>query len=101
MNELAKRDKKIRQLYEHVEELKKLLNNNSKNIHKKEKSNKYLSNVKKQFKEYDDELHNLKEQQLNSFNSLKLYLQSLNQEEYRNEINSDLDEIEKEIEKLR
>lgn len=101
MNQLVKRDKKIQQLYDHVEELQKLLKNNSRDINKKEKSNKYLTDVKKQFKEYDETLNNLKEQQLNSFNSLKLYLQSLNQEEYGNQIQSDLDEIEKEIEKLR
>lgn len=101
MNQLAKRDKKIQQLYNHVEELQHLLKNNSRDIHKKEKTNKYLSDVKKQFKEYDDSLYNLKEKQLNSFNSLKLYLQSINEEEYNNEIQSDLNEIEREIEKLR
>jgi seryl-tRNA synthetase len=100
MYQLAKRDKKIQQLYNHVEELQNLLKNNSRDIHKKEKTNKYLSDVKKQFKEYDDSLYNLKEQQLNSFNSLKLYLQSLNEEEYENEIQSDLNEIEREIEKI-
>ena len=100
MNQLANRDKKIQQLYNHVEELQNLLKNNSRDIHKKEKTNKYLSNVKKQFKEYDDSLYNLKEQQLNSFNSLKLYLQSINEEEYKNEIQSDLNKIEREIEKL-
>lgn len=100
MDKLAKRDKKIQQLNHHIEELQKLIKNNSKNIHKKEKTNKYLTNVKKQFKEYDDKLNNLKQKQLNFFNSLKLYLQSLDQEEYSDEIERDLNEIEKEIKKI-
>lgn len=100
MNELAKRDRKIQQLNNHIEELEKLIKNNYRDIHKKEKTNKYLTNVKNQFKEYDDALNNLKQQQLNSFNSLKLYLQSLDQEEYADEIRIDLNEIEKEIKKL-
>jgi hypothetical protein len=101
MNELAKHDKKMQQLYNHINELENLLKNNSKEIHKKEKTNKYLKNIKKQFKEYDDALYNLKEKQLNSFNALKLYLQSLNDEEYINEIQDDLNDIEKEIKKIR
>lgn len=100
MNELAKHDKKIQQLRNHIDELQKLLNNNSRDIHKKEKTNKYLTNIKKQFKEYDDKLNNLKQKQLNFFNSLKLYLQSLDQEEYSDEIERDLNEIEKEIKKI-
>jgi protein subunit release factor A len=101
MNDLAKRDKKIQQLHNHISELEKLLKNNSREIHKKEKTNKYLSNVKNQFKEYDDVLNNLKEQQLNSFNSLKLYLQAINDEEYSEQIQQDLNEIEREIEKFK
>ena len=98
MNNLAKRDKKIQQLESHIFELKKLLKNNSKEIHEKEKSNKYLTNVKGQFKEYDDALDNLKQKQLNYFNTLKLYLQTLEQEE---QIQQDLDEIENEMSKIR
>ena len=101
MNELVKRDKKIRQLRNHVDELENLLNNNSRDIHKKEKTNKYLTNVKNKFKEYDESLLNLKKQQINYFNTLKLYLQSLNKEENVDEIQRDLDEIEKEIEKFK
>ena len=101
MNQLANRDKKIQQLHNHISELEKLLKNNSREIHKKEKTNKYLANVKNQFKEYDDVLNNLKEQQLNSFNSLKLYLQSINDEEYSEQIQQDLNEIEGEIEKFK
>lgn len=101
MNELAKRDKQIQQIHNHISELEKLLKNNSININKKEKTNKYLANVKRQFKEYDEELNNLKEKQINSFNSLKLYLQSLNQEEYTDKIQDDLNEIEREIEKIK
>jgi hypothetical protein len=101
MNELAKRDKKIQQVYNHISELENLLKNNSRDIYKKEKSNKYLTTVKNKFKEYDDSLNNLKEQQLNSFNALKLYLQSLNYEDYTDEIQFDLNEIEKEIQKIR
>jgi hypothetical protein len=101
MNELAKRDKKMQQVYNHISELEILLKNNSRDIHKKEKSNKYLTIVKNKFKEYDDSMNNLKEQQLNSFNALKLYLQSLKHEDYANEIEFDLNEIEKEIEKIR
>lgn len=100
MNELAKRDRQIQQLYRHMEELENLLKTNYKNIHTKEKTNKHLSDIKKQFKEYDDSLKNLKEQQLKSFNSLKLYLQSLNPEEYGDEILADLEEIERETKKL-
>lgn len=101
MNELAKHDKKMQQVYNHINELENLLKNNSKEIHKKEKSNKYLKNIKSQFKEYDDALNNLKEKQINSFNALKLYLQSLNEEEYVNEIQDDLTAIEQEIRKIR
>jgi seryl-tRNA synthetase len=101
MNELAKRDKKIRQLKNHVDELENLLNNNSRDIHKKEKTNKYLTNVKNKFKEYDESLLNLKNNQLNYFNTLKLYLQSLNEEEKYDEIQKDLDEIEIEIKKIK
>jgi seryl-tRNA synthetase len=100
MNELAKNDKKIQQLKNHIDELQHLLNNNSRDIHKKEKTNKYLINVKNKFKEYDESLLNLKQQQLNYFNTLKLYLQSLNQEENNDEIQIDLNNIEREIEKL-
>lgn len=100
MNELAKHDKKIEQLYTHINELENLLKNNSQEIYKKEKSNKYLKNIKAQFKEYDDTLHKLKEKQLNSFNALKFYLQSMNDKEYINEIQDDLNEIEKEIKKI-
>lgn len=101
MNELAKRDRKIRQLRNHVDELKNLLNNNSRDIHKKEKTNKYLTNVKNKFKEYDESLLNLKNDQLNYFSTLKLYLQSLNSEENIDEIQRDLDEIETEIQKFK
>jgi hypothetical protein len=101
MIQLAKHDKKIQQLNHHILELENLLKNNSSDISKKEKSNKYLTNVKKQFKEYDDAFYNLKEKQLNSFNALKVYLQSLNEEEYINEIQSDINEIEREIDKFK
>lgn len=101
MNDLAKRDKKIQQLHNHISELEKLLKNNSREIHKKEKTNKYLTNVKNKFKEYDESLLNLKTQQLNYFNTLKLYLQSLNSEENIDEIQRDLDEIETEIQKFK
>lgn len=101
MNELAKHDKKIQQLRNHIGELQNLLNNNSRDIHKKEKTNKHLTNVKNKFKEYDESLLNLKEQQLNYFNTLKMYLQSLNHEENMDEIQMDLNEIEREIEKFR
>jgi hypothetical protein len=101
MNELVKYDKKIQQLRNHIDELQNLLNNNSRDIHKKEKTNKYLTNVKNKFKEYDESLLNLKTQQLNYFNTLKLYLQSLNQEENIDEIQRDLDEIETEIQKFK
>jgi seryl-tRNA synthetase len=101
MNELAKHDKKIQQLKNHIDELQNLLNNNSRDIHKKEKTNKYLTNVKRQFKEYDESLLNLKQQQLNYFNTLKIYLQSFNQGENIDEIQMDLNEIEREIEKFR
>ena len=101
MNELVKHDKKIKQLKNHINELENLLNNNSRDIHKKEKTNKYLTNVKNKFKEYDESLLNLKKQQINYFNTLKLYLQSLNKEENVDEIQRDLDEIEKEIEKIK
>jgi seryl-tRNA synthetase len=101
MNELVKYDKKIQQLRNHIDELHNLLNNNSRDIHKKEKTNKYLTNVKNKFKEYDESLLNLKTQQLNYFNTLKLYLQSLNSEENIDEIQRDLDEIETEIQKFK
>jgi hypothetical protein len=101
MNELANHDKKIQQLKNHIDELQNLLNNNSRDIYKKEKTNKYLTNVKNKFKEYDESLLNLKEQQLNYFNTLKMYLQSLNQQENMDEIQMDLNEIEREIEKFR
>jgi len=101
MNELVKYDKKIQQLRNHIDELQNLLNNNSRDIHKKEKTNKYLTNVKNKFKEYDESLLNLKTQQLNYFNTLKLYLQSLNSEENIDEIQRDLDEIETEIQKFK
>ena len=101
MDELVKRDKKIQQLYNHIGELENLLKNNSKEIQKKEKSNKYLKNVKTKFKEYDENLNNLRETQLKSFNSLKIYLQSLNDIEHKNEIQNDLNIIEKEMAKIR
>jgi hypothetical protein len=101
MNELAKRDKKIQQLRNHTTELENLLNNNSRDIHKKEKTNKYLTNVKNKFKEYDNLLLELKDRQLNYFNTLKLYLESLNQEENADKIKEDLEEIEREIKKLK
>ena len=100
MNELVKRDKKIQQLQEHMSELEKMLKNNSKNIHTKEKTNKYLTNVKNNFKKYDETINNLKDQQLNSFNSLKIYLQSLSQEDNSDEIQNDINEIEGEIKKI-
>jgi hypothetical protein len=100
MSEIAKRDIKIQQLRKHMDELEKLLNNNSRDIHKKEKTNKYLINVKNNFKEYNESLLNLKTDQLNYFNALKLYLQSLDKEENIDEIQRDLVEIEKEIKKL-
>jgi seryl-tRNA synthetase len=100
MDELAKTDRKIQQLKNHISELQKILNNNSSNIIQKEKTNKYLTNVKNKFKEYEESLLTLKSEQLNYFNSLKLYLQSLNEENYDN-IKSDLEEIEKEMETLR
>lgn len=100
MNELVKHDKKIQQLKNHINELENLLNNNSRDIHKKEKTNKYLTNVKNKFKEYDESLLNLKRQQLNYFNTLKLYLQSLNHQENIDEIQNDLNEIEREITKF-
>jgi seryl-tRNA synthetase len=103
MNELVKTDRKIQQLKNHIGELQKILNNNSSDIVKKEKTNKYLTNVKHKFKEYEESLSNLKNEQLNYFNTLKLYLQSLNEENEENEenIKSDLEEIEREIEMLR
>lgn len=100
MDELAKTDRKIQQLQNHIGELQKILNNNSSDIVKKEKTNKYLTNVKHKFKEYEESLSNLKNEQLNYFNTLKLYLQSLNEENDEN-IKSDLEEIEREIEMLR
>lgn len=99
MNELAKTDRKIQQLKNHIGELHKILNNNSSDIVKKEKTNKYLTNVKNKFKEYEESLSNLKNEQLNYFNTLKIYLQSLNEENDEN-IKSDLEEIEREIERL-
>jgi seryl-tRNA synthetase len=103
MDELAKTDRKIQQLKNHIGELQKILNNNSTDIVKKEKTNKYLTNVKNKFKEYNESLSNLKSEQLNYFNTLKLYLQSLNGENQENDdnIKYDLEEIEKEIEMLR
>jgi hypothetical protein len=101
MNELVKRDKKIQQLRNHIDELENLLNNNHKDIDKKEKTNKYLTNVKNKFKEYNESLSNLNNEQLNYFNTLKLYLQSLNQEENNDKIREDLDEIEREIKKIK
>lgn len=100
MSKIAKRDIKIQQLQKHMYELENLLNNNSRDIHKKEKTNKYLTNVKNNFKEYHESLLNLKTDQLNYFNALKLYLQSLDKEENIDEIQRDLAEIEKEIKKL-
>ena len=101
MNELVKRDKKIQQLRNHIDELENLLNNNHRDIDKKEKTNKYLTNVKNKFKEYNESLSNLKNEQLNYFNTLKLYLQSLNHEQNNDKIKEDLDEIEREIKKLK
>ena len=100
INELSKTDIKIQQLKSHISELQKILNNNSVDIVEKEKTNKYLTNVKNKFKEYEESLSNLKRDQLNYFNTLKLYLQSLNEENYEN-VKLDLEEIEREIETLR
>ena len=77
MNQLAKRDKQLRQISSHIEELNNLLRMNSRDINEKEKSNKYLSNVKTQFKEYEDFTKDLTKRQMNSFDSLKKYLQTL------------------------
>ena len=95
MDELAKTDRQIQQLKNHITELQKILNTNSTDIVKKEKTNKHLTNVKNKFKEYNKSLLDLKSEQLNYFNTLKLYLQSLNEENNDN-IKFDLEEIENE-----
>jgi gas vesicle protein len=97
MNTLARRDKQLRQISSHIHELNELLQNNSRDIHEKEKSNKYLSNLKNQFKEYEETMNNLKERQIESFNTLKQYLKTLEPSE---NIDDELNEIEREINKL-
>jgi len=99
LKKLAKRDKAIRQITKHLDGLNELLNKNIKEISKKEKTNKYLSNVKNQFKEYEKTIKNANEEQLRLFNILKIHLEDLKNKknELKESIENDLIEIEKEI----
>lgn len=102
---LAIRDKKIRQLENHIESLNKLLDENSRSIEDKAKTNKYLLRVKHKFKEYDETINNIKIQQIESLKLLKNYLLLLkdNTELDENDIEnieSDLKDINSELEKI-
>jgi hypothetical protein len=104
--EIAKKDKKIRQLEEHVESLNELLAQNSALIGDKSKTNKYLTKVKHNFREYDETMNNIKLQQIKSLKSLKQYLLALknasNLDDYEIEnINSDLADINFELDKIK
>ena len=105
MNKLAERDRKIRQLQNHMGELNKLIKHNSTEIDDKEKTNKYLSGVKRNFREYNNSMNEIKNQQIASLKILKKYLLSLknNSELEENEIEniqSDINDIDSELNKI-
>jgi hypothetical protein len=103
--ELAIRDKKIKQLENHMESLNELLTKNSRLIEDKAKTNKYLLKVKHKFKEYDETMNNIKIQQIESLELLKKYLlllknnSELNEDEKQN-IDYDLRDIDSELKKI-
>ena len=102
---LAKRDKAIRQITEHLDALDEVLHKNMSEINNKEKTNKYLTTVKTQFNNYEKSVKNINKEQIRIFNVLKQNLLNLLNdtnidETSRQNIDDDLTQIENELAKL-
>lgn len=74
---LAQRDMRLSQIENEIKNKKLLLVKKRKDLDKKEKLNGYLSGVKKDYNKYYDYIVGEKQQQLNTLNLLKEYLDDL------------------------
>lgn len=98
LKKMAKRDRAIRQITEHLDGLNELLSKNALEISKKEKINKYLTSVSNQFKEYEQTIKDTNKEQIKLFNILKNHLQNLkNDDDLKESVENDLIEIEREL----
>jgi hypothetical protein len=78
---LAQRDKQLLQIENEIKNKKMLLVQKRRDLDKKEKLNEYLSGVKTDYNKYYDYIVGEKQQQLNTLNLLKEYLDDLVQTE--------------------
>lgn len=78
---LAQRDMQLSQIENEIKKKKMLLVQKRKDLDKKEKLNEYLSGVKTDYNKYYDYIIGEKQQQLNTLNLLKEYLDDLVQTE--------------------
>jgi ribosome biogenesis GTPase A len=78
---LAQRDMRLSQIENEIKNKKMLLVQKRKDLDKKEKLNEYLSGVKTDYNNYYDYIVKEKQQQMNTLNLLKEYLDDLVQTE--------------------
>jgi hypothetical protein len=78
---LAQRDMRLSQIENEIKNKKMLLVRKRKDLDKKEKLNEYLSGVKTDYNKYYDYIIGEKQQQMNTLNLLKEYLDDLVQTE--------------------
>jgi len=78
---LAQRDMRLSQIENEIKNKKMLLVRKRKDLDKKEKLNEYLSGVKTDYNKYYDYIVEEKQQQMNTLNLLKEYLDDLVQTE--------------------
>lgn len=109
---LAERDMRLSQIESLITNKKMLLVKKRKDLDEKEKSNEYLSGVKQDYNKYYNYIVEQKQQQLNTLNILKEYLDDLSQTEKlvdrqlytvkhdRKDILNEIDKIKYELDKL-